>query len=397
MLSALRSSRVVSLLVVGGLLVAALLGSFAVVAQDAAKPEAKTSEVRFEVPDGPVEKIAAVMREARAYRPGRGVDNLQGRLLLLQAFDAVVTAADKLLAAKVDDALAGEAVQAKSEALGFLGQLGRGEANKQLEAFLTALDKDPRPTVQAALRGAQLRARLVQAMQAEGASAEQRQQAVAEINTLRAAWLKDAPKTPESLSLLLGSAQVLEQLDAAKEAAESYQQAAAIAKASNDPKVAAYAEKFEGSARRLQLVGQSLPIAGKQASGQPFDVSAWKGKVVLVDFWATWCGPCIRELPNLKANYDKYHGKGFEVVGISLDDDRDQLKSFLQQNELPWTILFSDDPQATGWQHPLAVKYGIQAIPAAILVDQQGKVVTLNARGEALGEWLAKLLGPSAP
>jgi peroxiredoxin len=107
---------------------------------------------------------------------------------------------------------------------------------------------------------------------------------------------------------------------------------------------------------------------------------------VLVDFWATWCGPCVAEIPAIRAHYDKYHAAGFEVVGVSLDDDPAALREFVAEKEIPWpVILDSRDPRAS-----LADRYGIKAIPAMFLVGRDGKVVSVRARGEALAALLAE-------
>jgi len=121
-------------------------------------------------------------------------------------------------------------------------------------------------------------------------------------------------------------------------------------------------------------------------------VEASRETPILVDFWATWCGPCVQELPNVQKQYTKYHAKGFEVVGVSLDEDRAMLEKFVADNKLPWPILF-EKSEGEGWKHPLATYYGISGIPTVILIGRDGKVVSLDARGEKLGEQLDKLIG----
>jgi thiol-disulfide isomerase/thioredoxin len=180
-------------------------------------------------------------------------------------------------------------------------------------------------------------------------------------------------------------------------AVAAYEAFAKALEARKEERLAGLVEGLRGAARLAGLVGNSIEIKGTTIDGKSFDISQWKGKVVLVDFWATWCGPCIGELPNVKQNYDLYHSKGFEVVGISLDDDPEKLKEFLVQEHIQWPTLFPTDETQRGWENPIARHYGISGIPTVILVNQEGKVVTLDARGPALGEQLAKLLGPADP
>ena len=111
---------------------------------------------------------------------------------------------------------------------------------------------------------------------------------------------------------------------------------------------------------------------------------------MLVDFWATWCGPCVAEIPNVLEQYEKYHAKGFEVVGVSLDEDRGALEKFVDEQKIPWPILF-EKSEGEGWRHPLSTFYGIRGIPTVILIGRDGNVITLDARGEKLGKQLDSL------
>lgn len=151
------------------------------------------------------------------------------------------------------------------------------------------------------------------------------------------------------------------------------------------------AKAKEAEAQKIQdglVAGAVFPdFEATDLDGKPLSVASRKGKVVLVDFWATWCGPCRGELPNVIATYKKHHDAGFEIIGVSLDSDRDKLDTFLkQQDGMTWPQYFDGQ----GWSNKLAMKYGVQSIPFAVLIGPDGKVIGKDLRGEDLEDAVAK-------
>lgn len=381
-----------------------------------------------EVPSGSPKELLTYIQKLQAAQPkGSSTDERRDDLRRIQA--KIVAAAEKIRAAKADDASLQAAIEAEFEALSVQRGLGDADAAEKLDALVRELKDDKRPDIAQTAEFFQL----LKEKEGLDESDEKDLQAFAR---KAEKFLLRARLRPKMIGLAALSVQILQQVEGAlpaakvagefavafaksddplvasnaaqfcvyagrlyeaekkpDEAAANYERVAGLLAKSDDEDVKASAEGLLGALRYLKLLGSSLKIEGTLVDGKKFDWSKYKGKVVLVDFWATWCSPCLKELPNVKETYEKYHDRGFDVVGISLDDDEQTLKEFLKEEKLPWPILFSRDPQATGWEHPMASHYGISSIPATILVGRDGKVVSLSARGEDLGELVAELTG----
>ena len=132
----------------------------------------------------------------------------------------------------------------------------------------------------------------------------------------------------------------------------------------------------------------ALEFTQNDASGKPISLSSFKGKYVLLDFWASWCGPCRRENPNVVKAYHQYHNKGFDILGVSLDDNKDDWVKAIKEDRLSWTLV-SD---LKGGNNDAATLYGIQGIPMNFLIDKEGKIIAKNLRGEDLEKKLAEVL-----
>jgi len=130
--------------------------------------------------------------------------------------------------------------------------------------------------------------------------------------------------------------------------------------------------------KRLVVGAQPFAFSAKALNGRTISPASYKGKVLLMDFWATWCGPCVASLPELQAAYKKYHAQGLEVVGISLDEDKSALTSFVKDNKMPWPQVFD----GKGWKSAVPGVYGVRAIPFMLVVGRDGKIAAVNPRGK---------------
>jgi thiol-disulfide isomerase/thioredoxin len=365
--------------------------AFPLVAQDAPVKEATEEKAKpdpFAVPKGTDEKILnlfirKLQRTPPADRTREGI---------LEHLGKMNVAVEEILSREISEELYLTALGMRLEILGILPQVGDNTASVKRTKLIDEMKRDKREGVKALAAQLELQERI---QRLPTLPAKAKKKLVSEIGThLSEADVKNPEKFMQAAQAAMQVAQTLERSGDTETAAIAYKLYSGILAKKNHPEMGDLVERMQATVRRLELLGNEIEIAGPTVDGEQFNIDQYQGKVVLVDFWATWCGPCIQELPNVKGLYDAYHEKGFEVIGISLDQDKTALTDFIAEKELAWPTIFFTEPEEQGWSNPIAQYYGISGIPSAILVNQDGKVVSLQARGENLRDELAKLLGP---
>jgi thiol-disulfide isomerase/thioredoxin len=215
--------------------------------------------------------------------------------------------------------------------------------------------------------------RAAQAKESEGETAS-----LAEFEKGIRALQKEFPKRPEIIQMLL---EVAENAEGDK-ARVLLQEITNNAAASDEAK-----ESAANQLKKLDAVGKPVDLHFTAVDGREVDLAKLKGKVVLIDFWATWCMPCVGELPHVKEAYDKNHPKGLEIVGISLDREKESLTEFVSGHHMEWPQYFDGQE----WQTKFALQFHIESIPAMWLIDKKGNLRDINARADLTGK-VEKLL-----
>ncbi len=142
--------------------------------------------------------------------------------------------------------------------------------------------------------------------------------------------------------------------------------------------------------RKLKIGSPAVAIEATSYQGRKINFPKdYRGKVVLLDFWAAWCNPCRMEMPNVIKTYEELHKKGFEVIGVSLDNEREKFQNYIRDNKMDWPQLFD----GKYWMSDYAQLYAVNSIPATFLIDKKGVIRYKNVRGDKLREAVLQLLG----
>ncbi|MEM9351574.1 MAG: TlpA disulfide reductase family protein [Planctomycetota bacterium] len=334
------------------------------------------------IPDGTVEELFEYV-DTVARRQPEGDDEQAIVRHNLETARSILAISEAVLAKEPSDRDAAQAVSLQLQALTVLRRLEEPGADKVFDKAVDAARRDDRADV----RAFGLKYFIESGFERWSITSDDQKQAV--VDAVAGEFEQDEVGGSE-VQLLMTVTDFLADVGEEQRASGLFEQVMPRLRETLDAEMVG---RIEGVARRIGLLGNEMELEGTLLGGGELDWKSYRGKVVLVDFWASWCGPCRAEVPNVLRMYQAYREKGFDVVGINLDATEEQANSYIVQMELPWPNLFNQDEAAREWEHPMVVYYGVTGIPRAILVDREGKVVSMNARGPELERLLREQLG----
>jgi thiol-disulfide isomerase/thioredoxin/uncharacterized membrane protein len=333
-----------------------------------------------------------------AYAPKKGLSPAELRQFIERMQDApapiherpgysegIIEAAERIMASKPEGEPRRFALLAEMEALHDSGASGNEESDKKLFAMAEKLRDDKDKAVAKEAKFYLVEKKVLAADELDPAKLP------ALLDEARDA-LKDADLDARHVRIASAIVRIINRVPDDDQAAKSYKEFGELFAKSDNQELSTYGKRIAKGSRPPTLVGKPLEIAGTTLDGNKFDLSEYKGKIVVVDFWATWCPPCRAALPGLMKLHERFHKQGFEVVGVSLDPDVDKLGAFVEENKLPWINLVGEK-EGDEMKFPLAEKYEIDAIPSMFLVGKDGKVLARDLSEKELEKKLEELLG----
>jgi peroxiredoxin len=306
--------------------------------------------------------------------------------------EAIGVAVDRLLATDADGELRAFALGHKMQALHLAAMHDDEAAQKKLMDLVKASKDTKHKELAAAVEFYRLEDKALDA----GLNAKT-EDLPAALDELKKFFAAQPELDRRHLRLASATVKIINRVADDELAQKSYQEFGELWAKSPELELKRYGQRIAKGTRKkaAEVVGKPMPISGTTHDGKPFDLEVYRGKPVVVIFWATWCGPCRELMPEFKAIYDHFHAEGLQIVGISKDEDRDALAAYVEEQEIKWPNLFDTDP-ADPEKHPIADKYGVFGIPATFLVDRDGEVVAKDLHGEPLAAKVEELLDGKA-
>jgi thiol-disulfide isomerase/thioredoxin len=302
--------------------------------------------------------------------------------------DAIGVAVDRLLAAKPSDELRAFGLANKMQALHLKAMHDDEAAQKKLMDLV----KESKDVKDKELAGA------VEFYALEGRALDAGLNAKTEdlpttLEELKKFFAAQPQLDQRHLRLASATVKIINRVADDELAQKSYKEFGELWAKSQELELKRYGQRIaKGTRKRArEIIGKPMPISGTMHDGNPFDAAVYRGKPVVIIFWATWCGPCRALMPEIKAIYEHFHADGLEMLGVSKDVDRDALAAYVDEEEIKWPNLFDSDA-ANPETHPISEKYGVFGIPTTFLLDREGKVVARDLHGQALADKVEELL-----
>jgi thiol-disulfide isomerase/thioredoxin len=296
--------------------------------------------------------------------------------------EAVVEAADRLLTTDASDKFKEVAALTKLEYLHKDARLGDEQADENLMEFVDQLKDSERERISAEVEFLLLERRAINVDELD------REQVIALLAELEE-FFTDQQLIAKHLRVASSTVAAINQLEDDDKREEYFAKFGKFFSDSDDRQLAAYGKKLakQPGGTAPEVVGREVELAGATVDGIALDWSSYQGKIVLIQFWATWCPACLKEMPQVAAFYEEHREKGVDVVGVNMDKDLDALAAYLEKHDTPWTHLVGEHCQE------IAREYGVRAFPTLMLVDREGKIAAVGHRVGDLAETVDKLLG----
>jgi thiol-disulfide isomerase/thioredoxin len=298
---------------------------------------------------------------------------------------AVHEAAVRLLALEASDRFHVLAVDTAFTVLHEQASLGNEQLNEQLNSFMNSLATDKRPAIVAHVAFHQLERRVI-------ASADLPTDKLQPLLDETFNYLSKHDLDDTHLRLASTVVHAINRYDDEETRKEQFKRFGEVFSQSESRTLTAYGKKITKSATApanvSQLVGKPLELSGVTDLGGELDWASYRGKVVLVDFWASWCGPCRAQMPKIKAIYEELDRKKFDVVAVNLDRSAEAFEEYSKEHQSPWPNVIGDDGRA------LAEQYGITALPTMMVVDGEGKILAVGHSVQAMRAAIDNALKP---